>query len=628
MSKNVFSEAELRENIRVPKTVEIILRDIVEKCLTRSGLYHQVFSRIKTYHSLATKYQLKDYNEEKKIQDLVGIRIDLYFEDDLKICRNLLERLFGKAEWSLTDSSAEEFKPTKINGVFRLPFELKNMISEKTWDYFIDDTFEIQLKTVFFEGWHEIEHDMKYKGIDLWADKMDRARYFNTILATLELCDKSIVTLFENLGHDLYLEKNWAGMIKAHFRIKMKGNDLFPELVEYFNNDSRVDNTGKRIFKTNREDLVAALLARPEKVDIDVNTIVAVLNDYYIHDENVSKILDDHDIYGRRQDKNYDDEYNRYDLRLPEFMNTFKADVILKTKEDNREKHFFNAVNTMYSWLYNKFQGVIVELPEIPGNVSIEKLGFSIKVKLNYEKYSFRFTANHIDEASAGRIWVTKASITPTEDGQLRFKVVNGFTYYRNKEADRSEVQHMFSCPRFYRQIAMQIGVKDVVECGSIGCITSEKQADALAELVCNENRSFPVIMVVSDTEKDGRLDESWLGSFAIKYIQEKTGYYAHFARILAPLADRVRDYVYDNGLSANHKEEIPGDAKGIFVIDKIKKGSMEAKWFSEEYIRDCKYASFDAITHLQTFKDNNNSRAFGNELLSVIRRINTEYEY
>lgn len=35
---------------------------------------------------------------------------------------------------------------------------------------YIDDTFEIQIKTMFFEGWHEIEHDMRYKGEELWKN--------------------------------------------------------------------------------------------------------------------------------------------------------------------------------------------------------------------------------------------------------------------------------------------------------------------------------------------------------------------------------------------------------------------------------------------------------------------------
>ena len=63
----------------------------------------------------------------------------------------------------IRDRNESEFKPVKINGVFRLPDYLKQQISDETWEMCIDDTFEIQLKTVFFEGWHEIEHEDVYK---------------------------------------------------------------------------------------------------------------------------------------------------------------------------------------------------------------------------------------------------------------------------------------------------------------------------------------------------------------------------------------------------------------------------------------------------------------------------------
>lgn len=621
--KYEFSEEELKQNIRVPKTVEIRLRDIVEKALDRCGLYHQVFSRIKTHHSLARKYKRKNYNEDKKIQDLIGIRVDVYFEDDLKICRTILERLFGEAEWSRTEYSDEEFKPAKMNGVFRLPEELKEMISAETWNCFIDDTFEIQLKTVFFEGWHEIEHDMKYKGMDLWTGKSDRSRYFNTILATLELCDKSIVTLFDNLGHDLYHEKNWAGMIKAHFRVKIRSEDLYPDIQELFNRDTRVENTPKRIFKTKREDLIYALLSRPDKGDISVNTIVAVLNDTKIHDEEVAAILDREDVYGKRREAGFEEEY-KYDLKLPEFKDTFKADVILKTNEENRDRHFISAVSTIYSWVYNKFSGVLLEMPSQPMNFEVDKPGFSVKCIYEKESRTFFCTASNVDGRIAGRVWVTAAGITPDKDGQLRLKVKNGFTYYENA-VEKGEVEHMFSCPRFYRQIALQIGVRDVWDCENIFCAVNEKQASQIASLVTDTNRKFPIVMVVSSQENEGRLDESWLTPFAIKYIQEKAGHYSHFMRVYAPVAEEIRRQLEDNGYYHDNMGQIPECKQGIFVIDNVTERHIKSEWFNEEYIRNCKFTTFDAIEHLQPFKNQESSRAFGNELLQLLRRMNTD---
>ena len=132
----------------------------------------------------------------------------------------------------------------------------------------IDDTFEIQIKTMFFEGWHEIEHDMRYKGEEIWKNYSGFSRYFNSILATLELCDKSMVTLFEDLGHSLYKSGRWSDMIKSHFRLKLGGASLYPEVEQVLNEDLdlQVENLAKRMYKTSRQTLVEQLLKRSRRV--------------------------------------------------------------------------------------------------------------------------------------------------------------------------------------------------------------------------------------------------------------------------------------------------------------------------------------------------------------------------
>ena len=163
-----FTKEELAAKVKVPAIVEQDLKRIISDRLEQCGLYYRVFSRTKTAASMAHKFELKDYSaEDKKLQDLVGVRINLYFDDDVDICQNIVENTFDVEGWSTSERSEEEFKPTKLNGVCKLPEYLRSEISPETWDMCIDDTFEIQIKTMFFEGWHEIEHDMRYKGEEL-----------------------------------------------------------------------------------------------------------------------------------------------------------------------------------------------------------------------------------------------------------------------------------------------------------------------------------------------------------------------------------------------------------------------------------------------------------------------------
>ena len=295
----LFTKEELAARVKVPAIVEQDLKRIISDRLEQCGLYFRVFSRIKTAASMAHKFELKDYgNGGGKLQDLVGVRVNLYFDDDVDICRNIMENTFDVLGWSTSERSEEEFKPTKLNGVCRLPEYLRSEISPDTWDMYIDDTFEIQIKTMFFEGWHEIEHDMRYKGEELWKDYKGFSRYFNSILATLELCDKSMVTLFEDLGHSLYKSGRWSDMIKSHFRLKLGEASLYPEVEQLLNEDlEQVDNLAKRIYKTKKPVLVEQLLRRSRKIPINVNTIIALLNDSQFHDSRLTAIFKERDVY-------------------------------------------------------------------------------------------------------------------------------------------------------------------------------------------------------------------------------------------------------------------------------------------------------------------------------------------
>ena len=162
-----FNRENIKEMMYVPSSVETELRRNVENQLKKCGIFYRVFSRRKSAASLEHKLASGKYggDDGKKIQDLIGIRVNLYFQDDLDICKELFEDIYELVDgkWSENDITKKNFEAAKINGVFKLPRYLVNKISPSTWDMHIDQTFEIQLKTVFFEGWHEVEHDFRYK---------------------------------------------------------------------------------------------------------------------------------------------------------------------------------------------------------------------------------------------------------------------------------------------------------------------------------------------------------------------------------------------------------------------------------------------------------------------------------
>ena len=572
-----FSREEIEAKVKVPAIVEVELKHLVEDRLKQSGLYYLLFSRIKTAQSLENKFKRKAYNQNKKIQDLIGLRIDVYFEDDLRICRDILRQLFELVEWSESEQSDMEFKPTKINGVFKLPYYLMRQISEETWDMCIDSTVEIQLKTVFFEGWHEIEHDMKYKGGELWSGKSSFSRYFNSILATLELCDKSLVNLFENLGHDLYKEGNWAGMMKAHYRIKMEERQMYPEVQEILDNDHSEDNIGKILFKTKRSVLVEELLRQPRPVPINVNTITALINQAVIHDDSLTWIFNERDVFDDGGSAP-GDENNFYRLEPLREVTVFHALVNLSTYKYDTHEGCELAARLVYSWVYEKFGRLDGHMPKEPVSFEWNPIGYRIKVVYEPWRSYWKVSCSHVDMEAPGQVWITEAESYQVEDGRQMLSVSNS---YAVADANRENLNRYFSCPKFYSTISDRIGLFDVRYLSTSRRIIREKQVDTIRDLILSHRRTMPVCLIVSRQQENGWLDESWLGNFRVYDFTRMAGRYAHIYTcsvemawaVLQPLGIIVDDravYVFkparniaDRDIVGNHIRYTESDVQG-----------------------------------------------------------------
>lgn len=151
--------------------LEIIEKKIKDKLineLTRTGLLFRLFSRVKEQTSIDEKFTRKGYSLDSSLmQDLIGLRITTYFSDDLRIVVDLCEKLFGKVELVYDEPDTEVFRPLRKNMICRFPKEESGIFTDIKSSNpnfeLIDDTFEIQFRTTLSEGWHEVEHLMRYK---------------------------------------------------------------------------------------------------------------------------------------------------------------------------------------------------------------------------------------------------------------------------------------------------------------------------------------------------------------------------------------------------------------------------------------------------------------------------------
>lgn len=247
--------------------IEKELKEHIEQKLNKVGMYFHIFARVKEAGSLCQKLIRKDAEykrKNKKLQDLIGIRIVLYYSDDIPICRNIIETLFQvrKDDCAVDKPNIDEFRPVKLNLICEIPDgdeKYIERIPRELWEnYRIDQTFEVQIRTIFSEGWHEVEHDIRYKHKQEWEnpDYYDFNRKLNGINATLEVCDNTIISVLNDLAYQCYKENKIAEMFRYRLRIHMQKEDIRQELRVLLENDRELL---KKFYRLKRNKLLETL---------------------------------------------------------------------------------------------------------------------------------------------------------------------------------------------------------------------------------------------------------------------------------------------------------------------------------------------------------------------------------
>ena len=617
----IYTKEELAAKVRVPAIVEQDLKRIISDRLEQCGLYYRVFSRIKTASSMAHKFEMKDYGEgNRKLQDLIGVRVNLYFDDDVDICKKIMENTFDLIDWSTSEISDEEFKPTKLNGVCRLPEYLRSEISPETWEMYIDDTFEIQIKTMFFEGWHEIEHDMRYKGEELWKNYNGFSRYFNSILATLELCDKSMVTLFEDLGHSLYKSGRWSDMIKSHFRLKLGEGVLYPEVEQVLNEDveQQVENLAKRIYKTSKQTLVDQLLRRSRKIPINVNTIIALLNDSQFHDSRLTAIFKKRDVYndGREESLGESRHYEMQPLtRHPVFQMCTQVDGnrMKDIKNPSSDLIFEQSADSIYQWIVGKYGGLFKNMPAEICTYHADILAYHVAVNYDRENRRMHMHVRHMDMEVGGRIWYSEASLEVDALERVLLKVCNGYAEPEREHTVQDPGMIFFSYPGYYKTIVDSIGIVNGIECVNRRRIMREEQVCEILQALKDPSCMFPLVLIVSKRMEDGMMDEDWLGQFRVSDFTRTVWRYAH---VFTCYEEVGRKYLEQAGIALERAEQIP--RLYIFWPD----GDVDD--YGPESVENCSFGRhLEARGDARTYDIVRGGQAFYHKIVTDLREWN-----
>lgn len=272
-----------------------ILKHIQDEILSeidRIGIHCRVHARIKERDSLKDKIESKEtqngkgyYSKDgKKVQDFCGFRITTYFIEDVKLLWDIFERKYekvGEANDRIDKENFKVFEPVHKNMICRMNETDSNTLNElklaTSDDEFllIDNTFEIQFRTTLSEGWHEIDHALRYKCKSDWEDFIEAERMLNGIYATLETSDNALKSLFEDLSYQHYKKHSWEAMLRTKFRLKFIKEHLDYDICEILNQNN---DLAKSIFRIDRENVITKIALSKLHIPLSFSNLVYLLN--------------------------------------------------------------------------------------------------------------------------------------------------------------------------------------------------------------------------------------------------------------------------------------------------------------------------------------------------------------
>lgn len=298
----------------------------IEQRLEKLGLFCRIFARGKSLSSIDHKLKLKSdvYKDGKKMQDIVGVRIVLYFADDVDVVYEYMKNLPNYVDESNSEKEILQldkdiplkkigklydklFMPERLNLIFRMSPELTDRLCMALYSCefsnLIDNTYEVQIRTIFSEGWHEVEHDLRYKckGDPMWDYCREESRMLNGIYASLETTEASMRSLFDSIAYKNLKRRDWVAMLRNKFCIRFEDGSLSGDVCDLLTADNAF--LGKELYKFRRGNLFLLLRSLPTRIPRKMDNIVFLINRARMRDERlisleplpISNLLDDLD---------------------------------------------------------------------------------------------------------------------------------------------------------------------------------------------------------------------------------------------------------------------------------------------------------------------------------------------
>ena len=270
----------MNESVKILDGIAQQLDSLLTKQLNNCGLMFRLFSRVKTTSSLAHKMRIKGekYRSGKSlIQDMIGLRIVAYFQDDVEALATYFS--YGEAVGSSIDElNSSTFCPQRLNLTCPIPEALVSDFRQALpaeYAPYIDNTYEIQIRTVFSEGWHEVEHDLRYKCKADWEQCEPYSRVLNGLIATLETAEWNMKMLFDQMAHTNMQTKNYRAMLRNKMHLRLQGEDFSEEVSDFLRQHPEV---AEQVMKADRLVILLALLNHTKSIPLTYDMLLFLIN--------------------------------------------------------------------------------------------------------------------------------------------------------------------------------------------------------------------------------------------------------------------------------------------------------------------------------------------------------------
>lgn len=142
----------------------------------------------------------------------------------------------------------------------------------------------MQIRTIFSEGWHEVEHDLRYKCKEDWTGCEAYSRALNGVIATLETAEWNMKSIFADLARHNFMHADYTAMLRNKFRLRFKSESLSESL-----NNFLIDNKhlAEAALNVDRLIVMCTLLAHKAEFDLTYDNIFFLINRIEMMDPNL-----------------------------------------------------------------------------------------------------------------------------------------------------------------------------------------------------------------------------------------------------------------------------------------------------------------------------------------------------